>query len=78
MRAVRTFADSGVGVVMVVHDISLAAAYSDHLLALKEGRRVAYGEPEQVVTKSLIGELFDTQVEVIAHPHSGKPVVLAN
>lgn len=78
MQAVRTFADSGVGVVMVVHDISLAAAYSDHLLALKDGRHVAYGDPEQVVTKSLMGELFDTQVEVIAHPHSGKPVVLAN
>ncbi len=78
MQAVRTFADSGVGVVMVVHDISLAAAYSDHLLAMKEGQRVAYGTPEQVVTKALIGELFDTQVEVITHPHSGKPVVLAN
>lgn len=78
MQAVRTFADSGVGVVMVVHDISLAAAYSDHLLAMKDGQRVAYGSPEQVVTKTLIGKLFDTQVEVIAHPHSGKPVVLAN
>lgn len=78
MQAVRTFADSGVGVVMVVHDISLAAAYSDHLLAMKAGQRVAYGEPEQVVTKTQIGELFETQVEVIAHPHSGKPVVLAN
>lgn len=76
MQAVRTFADSGVGVVMVVHDISLAAAYSDHLLALKGGRSVAYGTPEQVVTEALIGELFDTRVAVIPHPRSGKPVVL--
>lgn len=70
--------NSGVGVVMVVHDISLAAAYSDHLLALNEGRLVAYGTPEQVVTETLIGELFATEVQVIAHPRSGKPVVLAN
>jgi len=75
---VRTFADSGVGVVMVVHDISLAAAYSDHLLALKDGRRTAYGTPEAVVTQDLIGELFDTRVRVITHPDTGKPVVLAN
>jgi len=78
MQAVRTFADSGVGVVMVVHDISLAAAYSDHLLALKDGRRTAYGTPEAVVTQDLIGELFDTRVRVITHPDTGKPVVLAN
>lgn len=78
MQAVRTFADGGVGVVMVVHDISLAAAYSDHLLALNNGRRVAYGPPEQVVTQALIGELFGTDVEVIRHPRTGKPVVLAN
>ncbi len=78
MQAVRTFADSGVGVVMVVHDISLAAAYSDHLLAMNAGKWVAYGEPEAVVTEALIGELFDTQVQVIAHPNTGKPVVLGN
>lgn len=78
MQAVRDFADSGVGVVMVVHDISLAAAYSDHLLALKEGACVAYGRPEQVVTEALISDLFDSPVRVIVHPDTGKPVVLAN
>ncbi|WP_111640948.1 heme ABC transporter ATP-binding protein [Marinimicrobium alkaliphilum] len=78
MQAVRDFADSGVGVVMVVHDISLAAAYSDHLLALKDGAGVAYGRPEQVVTEAQISDLFDSPVRVIAHPDTGKPVVLAN
>lgn len=78
MQAVRAFADRGVGVVMVVHDISLAAAYSDHLLALKDGGRVAYGSPDEVVNTALIADLFDTEVEVIPHPTTGKPVVLAN
>ncbi|WP_051234939.1 heme ABC transporter ATP-binding protein [Marinimicrobium agarilyticum] len=77
MQAIRQFADSGVGVVMVVHDISLAAAYSDHLLALNNGQRVAYGTPEEVVTSALMSELFNTEVDVIPHPQSGKPVVLA-
>ncbi|MDQ2076732.1 heme ABC transporter ATP-binding protein [Marinimicrobium sp. ABcell2] len=77
MQAVRRFADSGVAVLMVVHDISLAAAYSDEVLALNDGRLVALGSPESVVTESLIGDLFGTEVRVIAHPVSGKPVVLA-
>jgi iron complex transport system ATP-binding protein len=76
MRAVRTFANSGVGVVMVVHDVSLAAAYSDRMLALDRGRAVACGVPEQVVTQALINTLFDTEVQVIPHPKTGKPVVV--
>lgn len=76
MHAVRTFADSGVGVVMVAHDVSLAAAYSDRMLALDRGRTVACGVPEQVVTQALINTLFDTEVQVIPHPKTGKPVVL--
>ncbi|MGD8176841.1 heme ABC transporter ATP-binding protein [Marinimicrobium sp. ARAG 43.8] len=76
MQAVRTFADSGVAVVMVVHDITLAAAYSDHLLALQQGQCAAYGTPEAVVTEACISRLFDTGVTVLSHPHTGKPVVL--
>ena len=76
MQAVRRFADSGVAVVMVVHDITLAAAYSDTLLALAGGRTVAAGNPETVVTEALIGELFNTRVRVLPHPETGKPVVL--
>lgn len=77
MSMVRQFAQSGVAVLMVVHDITLAAAYSDYLLALKNGYVVAQGDPSEVVTEALIGKLFDTQVRVIPHPETGKPVVLA-
>ena len=77
MQAIRRFADSGVAVLMVVHDISLAAAYSDQVLALNKGKRVALGTPGAVVTEALIGDLFGTDFRVIAHPVSGKPVVLS-
>lgn len=77
MQAVRRFADSGVAVLMVVHDISLAAAYSDQVLALDKGRRIALGTPEEVVTEALIESLFGTEVHIVAHPVSGKPVVLS-
>lgn len=78
MRAVRAFADSGVGVVMVVHDITLASAYADRVLALDHGRCLAQGAPETVVHRELISRLFGTEVSVLDHPHTGKPVVVTN
>ncbi len=76
MQAVRAFADTGVMVVMVVHDITLAASYSDNVLALKTGKIVAQGPPDDVLSESLISDLFDTRVSIIPHPVTGKPVVV--
>jgi len=76
MQAVRAFANTGVMVLMVVHDITLAAAYSDQLLALKTGQTVALGEPQTVLNEALISELFDIQVSILPHPVNGKPVVV--
>ncbi|WP_308365000.1 MULTISPECIES: heme ABC transporter ATP-binding protein [unclassified Microbulbifer] len=76
MRAVREFAATGVGVLMTVHDITLAASYSDRLALIKNGHCVAQGEPETVLTDTLVSDVFDTQVLIIPHPESGKPVVV--
>ncbi|WP_020208467.1 heme ABC transporter ATP-binding protein [Gilvimarinus chinensis] len=76
MRAVRDFAASGVAVLMTVHDITLAAAYCDDLLVLHNGECVATGKPEQVITESLLADVFATEVTVIAHPKTGKPIVV--
>lgn len=76
MEQVRRFADQGVAVVMVQHDISLAARYADRLLALREGQAVAEGEPSAVVTRQTMHRLFDTDTRVIPHPDTGTPVVL--
>lgn len=76
MRAVRKFAATGVGVLMTVHDITLAASYSDRLALIKNGHCVAQGEPEAVLTDTLVSDVFDTQVLILPHPETGKPVVL--
>lgn len=78
MQIVQEFAKTGVTVIMVVHDVTLAAAYSDKLIALKNGCILAQGSPVQLITESQISQLFDTQVKIIAHPETGKPVVLNN
>ena len=76
MTQVTALARAGVAVVMVLHDISLAARHVDRMLALRDGMTVAQGTPADVVTTATIQRLFDTEARVIAHPDAGTPVVL--
>lgn len=66
----------GTTIVMVLHDINLAARYADHLFALRRGRLVASGPPADVVTSELVREVFDLDALVIEDPVSGTPLVL--
>lgn len=68
--------DRGTTVVMVLHDMNLAARYADHLFALREGRIVADGAPGDVMTSELIREVFDLDALVVPDPVSGAPIVL--
>ncbi len=75
-RLARSLAqDAGLGVVVVSHDMDLAAQYCDRLLVLKEGRVVAMGAPGDVLTVETIGTVFDCPVRVDAHPDTGRPRV---
>jgi iron complex transport system ATP-binding protein len=68
--------DRGTTIVMVLHDLNLAARYADHLFAMCDGRIVASGEPSAVVTRELIGEVFDLDALVFPDPVSGTPIVV--
>ncbi|BBM03659.1 heme ABC transporter ATP-binding protein [Microbulbifer sp. GL-2] len=78
MRAVRDFARSGVAVVMTVHDLAHASGYSDRILALKQGRSMAYGSAENVLTAENMQQLYGYSVTVIPHPVTGKSLVVAD
>ena len=68
--------DRATTIVMVLHDINLAARYADHLFAMRSGEIVAAGPPAEVVTGELIREVFDLDALVIRDPVSGTPIVL--
>jgi iron complex transport system ATP-binding protein len=63
------------GALVVTHEINLAAEFADRVALLKDGKLLACGTPDEVMTESLLGELFDTTLLVDAHPHSGQPRV---
>ena len=63
-------------VVMVLHDLAMAARYATHLVAMREGRIVAEGDPRVVVTEDLVHEVFDVRCRILTDPETGTPVVL--
>jgi iron complex transport system ATP-binding protein len=68
--------DEGRTVVMVLHDLNLAARYAHHILALKEGQIVALGSPEEVVTPQTLYEVFGVEADVIRDPRHGTPMCI--
>lgn len=63
-------------IVMVLHDINLAARYADHLFAMKSGKLIAQGTPIDVVTEQLIMDVFGMKSRVISDPVSKSPYVI--
>jgi iron complex transport system ATP-binding protein len=63
-------------VLMVLHDISLAARYASRIVAMKDGRIVASGAPEDVITEDLLHEVFGLRAEILREPVLGRPHVL--
>ncbi|WP_448852201.1 heme ABC transporter ATP-binding protein [Corynebacterium sp. 335C] len=76
LRAARTLRDAGTCVVVVLHDLNLAAAYADRILLLEDGRIAADGAPADVLTAPTIRRLYHQPVTVVEHPTRGCPLVI--
>jgi iron complex transport system ATP-binding protein len=64
MARLRALADDGKLVVAATHDLTLAARFSTHLMALSEGRLAAFGATAQTLTPELIRQVFDVEARV--------------
>lgn len=63
-------------IVMVLHDINLSARYADYLFALRAGKLIAEGSPEQIITEELIREVFHLECVVTKDPVSASPFIV--
>lgn len=77
LQAVRSFAERGVAVLVILHDLNLAARYCDRLLLLQCGRVHALGSPEQVLQCAPLRAVFGLEVLVQRHPERGHPLIIA-
>jgi iron complex transport system ATP-binding protein len=77
MRLIRRLADEGRGVLAVLHDLNLAAAYADRVVLMHGARVMEGGTPAEVLRADLLEAVFDIRMLVIPHPHLSHPLVIA-
>ena len=76
MRTIRDLADQGRGVVVVVHDLSVAAGYADRVAMVVEGRLEATGSPAEVIVADRVSRVYGVYVDIEQVGHPPRPVVL--
>jgi iron complex transport system ATP-binding protein len=72
----RLHTERGRTVVMVLHDLNLAARYADRLVAMRDGQIMASGTPAEVITEPLLREVFGLDARVVPDPVTGTPLVV--
>ena len=72
----RLSSESGLAILAVFHDLNLAAQYCDWLIILSQGRVLAAGPPQEIITTANIRTAFGADVLVLAHPINDLPVTL--
>ncbi|MCW2794070.1 MAG: hypothetical protein JWO76_3168 [Nocardioides sp.] len=66
----------GTTVVMVLHELNLAARYADHLVVMSEGRLLCEGAPGQVLDTGCVEQAFGLRAQVVPDPVTGSPMVV--
>ena len=75
LALLRRLADGGTTVLAALHDLGLAASYSDHVIVLRDGMVVAAGPTTSTLTPALIREVYRVEATVLHNPTTGRPVI---
>lgn len=77
MHLVRELSRKNVAVLMILHDLNLAAQYADVINVMKDGRSYALGTPNDVFKQEIIEMAFDCPVHIMKHPHYHCPLIIS-
>ncbi|PLS15855.1 Fe(3+)-dicitrate ABC transporter ATP-binding protein [Bacillus sp. M6-12] len=69
--------DEGRTIIMVIHDLNHAARFADHLVALRQGKIINQGTPEQVMTAPVLQKVFNIETAIVTDPRTGKPAMIS-
>ena len=72
----KQMAEAGAAVIIVIHDLNLAAQYADRLVIINHGKIQADGTPQQALTAETIDSVYGWPVCITQHPVDGYPIVL--
>jgi len=76
MAAIRTFANAGCAVVVVLHDLSIAAGYADRIAMIVEGKLDAIGTPDEVIVADRVSRVYGVDVDIESVGNPQRPVIL--
>lgn len=68
--------EDNVGVMVILHDINLAAAYADRMVLMRAGMKLAEGNVGEIMQPEMIARCFQFESMIMPHPVSGQPVML--
>lgn len=60
-------------IVMVLHDLNLAARYADHIIAMKDGQIIAQGDSHHIVSSDILKKVFGIEAHIFTDPDTNKP-----
>ncbi|MBO9460322.1 heme ABC transporter ATP-binding protein [Labrenzia sp. R5_0] len=76
MQLAADYAKRGGGVVAVMHDLNLTAAFADRVLVMQGGRRLAFGTRDEVMQAEMLSKAYDFPLEILTRPGGGRPVIV--
>ena len=72
---IKSCVKDGMTVVIVTHELTLAAHFCDELVLISEGKIVEHDKPENVVREEIIQKVYGEKIRVLSHPETGRPMV---
>ena len=66
------------GVIVVLHDLNLAANWADRILFLNRGKMHCIGSPDEVITSEIIESVYGLKTHIMTHPDTKRPIVLVS
>ncbi len=79
LRLLRDVArDSDVGVLIILHDLNLAAQYADEVVLMRHGSVQIRGTADEALTPAMIATTFDVDAIVVPHPTGSQPIIVVN
>ncbi|MCB8874872.1 ATP-binding cassette domain-containing protein [Acidisoma silvae] len=70
----RLARERGLGIVIVLHDVNMAARFCDDVIALKGGHMIARGTPEEIMQPEQLQAIYGLPLGILRHPATGRPI----
>ncbi|GAK73265.1 ATP-binding cassette domain-containing protein [Agrobacterium rubi] len=74
----RLSKERGLSVVLVLHDVNMAARFCDDIIALHSAKMISRGRPENIITPQMLQRIYGLPMEVLVHPTTGHAVAVAS